>query len=52
MLTKDLLRYRSRKDRIYPTLIKVDDPELQALASDLIQTFKLAPGLRLSQLDE
>ncbi len=52
MLTKDLLRYRSRKDRIYPTLIKVDDPELLALAAALIQVFKSAPGSRLSELDD
>lgn len=52
MLTKDLLRYRNRKDRIHPTLVDPKDVKLLGLAEELIGSFKRHVGRRLSDLDD
>ena len=52
MLTKDLLRYRNRKDRVYPTFIKTDDPHCEALAASMIGVFEKAPGSKVSDLED
>jgi predicted nuclease of restriction endonuclease-like RecB superfamily len=52
MLTKDLLRYRNRKDRVYPTLVDPKDAALLGLADGLIAIFNRHVGRRLSDLDD
>jgi len=52
MLTKDLLRYRNRKDRVYPTLVDPQDAGLLRVAEGMIAIFQRHVGRRLSELDE
>ena len=52
MLTKDLLNYRNRKDRVSPVFIAADDPVLGSLAEGLIEHFRCGIGSTLGDLDE
>ncbi len=52
MLTKDLLRYRNRKERVHPSLIDPKDVKLLTLAEELVESFKRHTGRRLSELDD
>ena len=42
MLTRDLLRFRSRKGRIYPQFLDPDDVLLQSAAEALVEVFRQA----------
>ncbi|MFZ9062825.1 MAG: DUF790 family protein, partial [bacterium] len=42
MLTRDLLRFRSRKGRIYPQFLDPDDASLQRAAEALVEVFRQA----------
>lgn len=52
MLTKNLLRTRSRKGRVYPQFIKTDDAELLMMAEQLIFIFRESVGKNQEQLSE
>ena len=42
MLTRDLLRFRSRKGKIYPQFLDPDDASLQRAAEALVEVFRQA----------
>lgn len=52
MLTKNLLRTRSRKGRVYPQFIKTDDADLLMMAEQLIFIFRESVGKNQEQLTE
>ena len=52
VLTKDLVKFSRRKDRIYPLSIKVDKQDLLELASDLISLYAHGEGKNREELEE
>jgi len=52
MLTKDLLNYRKRKERVSPVFVAAQDPVLTELAEGLIEQFRCGIGSTLGDLDE
>ena len=42
MLTRDLLRFRSRKGRIYPQFLNPDDVSLQRVVKTIVEVFRQA----------
>ncbi|MDY7233088.1 DUF790 family protein [Hyalangium rubrum] len=52
MLTRDLLLFRVREGRLRPSFIKRDDPELLALATELIAEVEGGKGERRDDLEE
>ena len=52
MLTKDLLRYRRRSDKIHPGFVSPFDPTLLSAAEALIGAFEEAPGQEVSDLED
>ena len=52
MLTKDLLRYRFRADRVLPSFIECKDQELLGLAQVIVDTFSAAAGMELGDIEE
>ena len=52
MLTKDLLRYRFRADKVLPQFLDCKEPALLAQAQVIIDTFSSAVGLELGEIQE
>lgn len=50
MLTRDLVRFRVYKNRIIPRLVDPADAALLAVAGELLEVFKAAPGQKRSDL--
>lgn len=50
MLTKDLIRYDIKDDRILPAFIDPGDPDLQHVAEELLAVFKSAEGSTRAEL--
>ena len=45
MLTRDLLRFRSRKGRIYPQFLNPDDVSLQRVVKTIVEVFRQASSV-------
>ena len=45
MLTRDLLRFRSRKGRIYPQFLNPDDVSLQRVVEAIVEVFRQASSV-------
>jgi uncharacterized protein len=52
VLTKDLVKFSRRKDRIYPHAIKTDQQSLLDLAQDLITIYAYGEGKNRQELEE
>lgn len=52
MLTKDLLRYRFRAEKVMPTLIDPKSEELLGMAQTIVDAFTNAQGLEQGELEE
>ncbi len=52
MLTRDLLLFRVQKERLRPSFIRKEDPELLALARELIAEVEEAKGQRREEVEE
>ncbi|MDD7985494.1 DUF790 family protein [Lentisphaera marina] len=52
MLTKDLVKFSRRKDRIYPHSIKTDQQALLDLAQDLVTIYAHGEGKNRQELEE
>lgn len=52
MLTKNLLRFKTRKQEVVPEFVDLASPEILALAGDLLDIFKNAKGKSRAELEE
>ncbi len=52
MLTKDLLKFRNRSGKIYPSFISAKNPEVKADASELVMLVAKSVGTPIGQLEE
>ncbi|EAU62971.1 DUF790 family protein, partial [Stigmatella aurantiaca] len=52
MLTRDLLLFRVREGKLRPSFIKREDPELLALATELVAEVERARGQTRDELEE
>lgn len=53
MLTKDLLKFNIRNDRVYPKFVNMDDDGALRTATELIEIFRsTVPGVTIHDLDE
>ena len=52
MLTKDLVKFSRRKDRIYPHSIETDKEDLLSLANDLLGIYAHGEGKNRQELEE
>ena len=52
MLTKDLIRYKTRNGHIFPEFVDPDDAKLLPIAAQLIETFEASPGTSRATLLE
>lgn len=52
MLTKDLLKYSSRGDRVYPKYLSMKEGDFQKMAADLDKIYSASVGQRLQDLED
>lgn len=52
MLTKNLLQFKKRKDKIYPTLIAITDESALHCAKDLIAIYEESPGKSFIEIEK